>query len=229
MTEEYLTYGHRLEQHIADTTTMTAPAARRRRARPLRGRAGHAARHRPRHLSVRDLLEPGRRRRLRRRRRRPEGHRRGLGRHQGLRDARRRRPVPDRARRRARREHPPDAAASSARRPAARAAPAGSTSSRCSYAARVNGLTAPGGHQARRADRPAAAVRRARATAARTRRCFETYPYHQSVLHHVARRVRGAARLDRGHHRGAQRGRPARRRPASTSTTSRTSSACRSR
>ena len=35
--------------------------ARRRRRRPLRGRPGHDARHRPRHVSVRDLVQPGRR------------------------------------------------------------------------------------------------------------------------------------------------------------------------
>ena len=38
--------------------------AGRRRRRPLRGRPGHDARHRPRHLSVRHLLQPGRRQRL---------------------------------------------------------------------------------------------------------------------------------------------------------------------
>ena len=104
MTEDYLTYGHRIEQYIADTARLTWDALDARRQRHLRGRAGHAARHRPRHVSVRDLLEPGRRRSactgtgVG-----PEGHRRGLGRRQGLRHARRRRPVPDRARRRARR------------------------------------------------------------------------------------------------------------------------------
>ena len=80
--------------------------ARRGQHRALRGRPGHAAGHRPRHLSVRHLLQPGRGRRLRRHRRRPARHRRGLGRHQGLRDARRLRPVPDRAARRARRVDP---------------------------------------------------------------------------------------------------------------------------
>ena len=44
--------------------------ARRGRARALRGRAGRAAGHRPRHVSVRHLVEPGRGRRLHRRRRR---------------------------------------------------------------------------------------------------------------------------------------------------------------
>ncbi len=91
MTEQYLTFGHRLEQHIADTASLAQRCAGRRRHRHLRGRAGHDARHRPRHLSVRDLVEPGRRRGVRRRRRRPARHRRGLGRRQGVRDARRRR------------------------------------------------------------------------------------------------------------------------------------------
>ena len=81
--------------------------ARRRQARPLRGRPGRAAGHRPRHLSVRHLLEPDRGRGLRRRGRRAAGHPRGLGHREGLRHARRRRPVPDRAARRGRRGDPP--------------------------------------------------------------------------------------------------------------------------
>jgi adenylosuccinate synthase len=70
MTEDYLTYGHRIEQYIADTARLDVGRARRRRQRPLRGRPGHAARHRPRHLSVRDLLEPRSRLGLHRHRRR---------------------------------------------------------------------------------------------------------------------------------------------------------------
>ena len=70
MTEEYLTYGHRLEQYIADTSRSVLGLARRRRAGPLRGRPGRAAGHRPRHLSVRHVVEPGRGRGLRRRGRR---------------------------------------------------------------------------------------------------------------------------------------------------------------
>ena len=61
MTDEYLTYGHRLEPYIADTITARARAARQRAGRRVRGRAGRAARHRPRHVSVRHLVEPGRR------------------------------------------------------------------------------------------------------------------------------------------------------------------------
>ncbi len=39
---------------------------------------------------------------------------------------------------------------------------------------------------------------------------FDEFPYHQSVLHRAQRRVRGAAGLGRGHQRGAQPRRPAR-------------------
>ena len=102
MTEEYLALRppprapHR--RHVA----AVLGGARRRPDGALRGRPGGDARPRPRHLSVRDLVEPGRRRGLRRRRRRPDRHRRGLGRLQGVRDPGRRRPVPDRAHRRGR-------------------------------------------------------------------------------------------------------------------------------
>ena len=105
--------------------------ARRRAQRPLRGGAGRDARHRPRHLSLRDLVEPDRRRRVHRVGGRTEGHRRDLGDLQGVHDPRR---VRDRFRpssttRSARSCGP--RATSSARRPAARAGAAGSTSSRC--------------------------------------------------------------------------------------------------
>ena len=58
-----------------------------RRARPARRCPGHAARPRPRQLSVRDVVEPGRRRRLHGRRHRPAPGRRGHRRHEGLLDA----------------------------------------------------------------------------------------------------------------------------------------------
>ena len=72
MTEEYRTFGHRLEPYIADTPPIAWQALERRRPGRLRGRPGRDARHRPRHLSVRHLVEPGRRLRVRRRRRRAE-------------------------------------------------------------------------------------------------------------------------------------------------------------
>ena len=68
MTEEYLRYGHRLEPHIADTARLCWDALDSGKQRALRGRPGDDARPRPRHLSVRHLLEPRRRCRLRRRR-----------------------------------------------------------------------------------------------------------------------------------------------------------------
>ena len=105
--------------------------ARRRRRRDLRGRAGHDARHRPRHLSVRHLLQPGGRRGLHGHRRRAEGHRRGLGDRQGLRHARRRGPLPDRAPTTSSATRCARPAASTGRPRAARAASAGSTSSPC--------------------------------------------------------------------------------------------------
>ena len=105
--------------------------ARRRQEGHLRGRAGGDARHRPRHLSVRHLLQPAVGRGLRGHGRRAEEHRRGLGGLQGLHHARRRRALPERAARRDGRARSASAAASSARRPGARGAPAGWTSSRC--------------------------------------------------------------------------------------------------
>ena len=60
------------------------PAAR---PRPARGRPGHAPRPRPRLVPVRDLVEPGRGRRLHGRRDRPAPGRRGPRRHEGVLDA----------------------------------------------------------------------------------------------------------------------------------------------
>ena len=177
MTEEYLTYGHRLEQYIADTARARAGTLLDDGGIVLfEGAQGDAARHRPRHVSVRHVVEPGRRRGLHRRRRRPEGHRRGLGHRQGLRHARRRRPVPDRARRRARRRASASAAASSARRPGAPRRIGWLDLVALRYAARINSLTALGDHQARRAHRLRHASRSARATAAPRRRRSTTSP-----------------------------------------------------
>ena len=83
-----------------------ARAARRRSHGGVRGRAGRAARHRPRDLSVRHLVQSGGGSGVRRRRRRAQGHRRGLGSDEGVRDSSRGGTVPDRARRRHRRRHP---------------------------------------------------------------------------------------------------------------------------
>ena len=105
MTEEHVSFGHRLEPHIADTVAPLLGRARQRRDGPLRGRPGDPARPRPRDLSLRHLLEPDRRRGDRRGRGRADRHRRGLGSRQGLHDAGRSGALPDRARRRGRRAH----------------------------------------------------------------------------------------------------------------------------
>ena len=107
------------------------PGAARRQERPARGRAGHAARPRPRHVSVRHLVEPDRRRRGHGDRDRADADRRGGRRLEGVRDARRRRAVPERDGRAAEPGRCASSARSSARSPAASGGPAGSTSSRC--------------------------------------------------------------------------------------------------
>ena len=132
MTEEYLTYGHRLEQLHRRHRRLVLERLDDGRDGRLRGRPGRAARHRPRHLSVRHLVQPGRRRRRASAR---ASARKDIDEVWGVTkaysDARRRRPVPDRARRRRSPTSCASAAASSARPPAARAASAGSTWSRC--------------------------------------------------------------------------------------------------
>ena len=131
MTEQYLLYGHRLEQHIADTASLLHRMLDDEQLVIFEG--AQAALLDIDHGTYPFVTSsnPVAGARLRRRRRRPARHHRGLGRGQGLRDARRRGPVPDRARRRARRGASASAAASSAPRPVARAAAAGRTSSRC--------------------------------------------------------------------------------------------------
>ena len=93
-----LAFAERLAPYVADTSLLVDRALRGERARALRGRAGHAPRPRPRHLSVRDLVQPDRRRRRGELRHRPEPHRRGARRREGVRDACGRGPVPERDR-----------------------------------------------------------------------------------------------------------------------------------
>ena len=106
------------------------PRARRRQGRALRGRAGDAARPRPRHVSVRHVVEPDRVGRGDRDRHRPDAHRPRARRLEGVRDARRRRAVPVGDRRARPGAGCASSAASTARSPAASAAAAGSTWSR---------------------------------------------------------------------------------------------------
>ena len=130
MSDEYLTFGHRLEQFIADTATLAHRALDDHRVVLFEGAQGALLDIDHGTYPFVTSSNPVAGRGVRRRRRRPARHRRGLGRREGLRDARRRRarsrpscttrPAPRSA----------SAAASSARRPGARGAPAGWTSSR---------------------------------------------------------------------------------------------------
>ena len=131
MTEDYLTYGHRIEQYIADTARLTWDVLDTGGNVIFEGAQGTLLDIDHGTYPFVTSSNPVSGSRVHRRGRRPEGHRRGLGHRQGLRDARRLRPVPDRARRRARRRRCARPAASTGRPPAAPAASAGSTSSRC--------------------------------------------------------------------------------------------------
>ena len=73
ITEEYLTYGHQARAVHRRHEPAGARPARRAASRAVRGRTGRAARHRPRDVSVRDVVEPGRGRGLHRSRGRTDG------------------------------------------------------------------------------------------------------------------------------------------------------------
>ncbi len=228
MTEEYAKYGHRLEPHIADTPPLVWDALDDDGLVIFEGAQGTL-------LDIDHGTYPfvtssntGRRRGLRRRGRRPARHRRGLGDRQGVLDARRRRAVPDRARRRARRadarggrrvrhHHRPAAAlrldrprGAQVRRAHQRAHRArASRSSTCSpastrWAWRVRYLGPEGATLRRVPLPPVDPAPRARAT------YVELPGWHEDIT------------------RLPQPRRPARRPRATTSTTSPTSSACRS-
>ena len=114
-----------------DGVAAARPQAPRGQAHPVRGRAGRAARRRPRHLSLRHLVQHGGGAGRDRHR---HGPRRGrlCARHlQGLHHPRRPGAVPDRAGQRDRRARSARAARSSASTPGASAAAAGSTPCWC--------------------------------------------------------------------------------------------------
>ena len=83
-------------------------------------------------------------------------------------------------------------------------------------------------HQARRAQRLRDAASVCTGYQSPDGASFETFPYHQTRAAPRAAGLRGAARLDRGHHRHAAARRSCPRRRATTCASSRTSSACRS-
>ena len=96
-------YAERLRPFIADTALLIDEALRDGKRGAVRGRPGHDARHRPRHVSLRDLVQPDRRRGLHRAPASgPTRIDRVLGVTQGLRHPGRRGAVPHRARRRGR-------------------------------------------------------------------------------------------------------------------------------
>ncbi len=158
------------------------PRAARRQARPARGRPRDAAGHRPRHVSVRHLVADARRRGDDRDRHRPDADRRRARGREGIRDARRRRAVPDRdrrarpgagagARRRVRDGDRPRAALRLAR---PRRAPLRGAAER-DHVTRAD--------EARRALGVRRAARLHAVRAARRRRTDE-FPAHQSDFHH---------------------------------------------
>ncbi len=92
-----------LQPMVADVAALLQEARRARRVAAVRRRAGRAARHRSRHLSVRDLVELPRRRGGAGQRHRAAAARLRAGHRQGVHHARGHRSVPDRAHRRHRR------------------------------------------------------------------------------------------------------------------------------
>ena len=88
--EEVLRHAERLRPFIADTSLLVNRALDAGKRVLFEGAQGTHARRRPRHLPVRDVLQPDRGRGLHRRGCRPDAHRRGARRRQGLRHARRR-------------------------------------------------------------------------------------------------------------------------------------------
>ncbi len=101
--DETLALAAQLEPMVADVAALLQDARAPRPVAAVRRRAGRAARHRPRHVSVRHVVELPRRRRGAGRRRRSAVPRLRARHRQGVHDARRHRPVPDRAHRRHRR------------------------------------------------------------------------------------------------------------------------------
>ena len=130
--DETLALAPRLLPLVADVPRALYDAQPRRQEPAVRRRAGLAARHRPRHLSLRHLVQLRGGRGGGRRRHRPDAPALRAGHHQGLQHARRQRPVPDRAVRRRRRAAAPARPGVRRHHRAGRGAPAGSTPPRSS-------------------------------------------------------------------------------------------------
>ena len=227
--ERYEGYAQRLRPYVADTSLLVDRALRRRAVRALRGRAGDAARPRPRHVSVRDLVEPGRGVRAR-----PASAsaRTGSTRSSAsskayvtrvgegpfpTRDRGARPGARARARRRVRHGHRPRAPLRLARprRAALRGARERDHVARADEARRALGV------------RRAAGLRRA--TGCATARETRDFPAHQSDFHHAEPVYETLPGLARAARRGRRRRRAAGRGARATSSSSSASSASRSR
>ncbi len=97
---QLLSYAERIRPMMRDVSVLLDAGDGRGPVDPFRRRAGDAARHRSRHLSLRHLLERLRRRRVHRARRSAARDRTRARRGEGVHDARRRRTAADRADRR---------------------------------------------------------------------------------------------------------------------------------
>ena len=228
MTEDYLTYGHRIAQYVADTAQLTWDVLDTGAQRALRGRAGHAAGHRPRHVSVRDLVEPGLRLAPARA---PASGRRTSTRSGASPRRTPRASAPARSR--------PSSTTSSASTLREAGGEYGTTTGRARrvgwvdlvalrYAARINWL-----------DHLAITKLDVLTGLGTLNVCTRYRGAEEATLRPLSlppdrhapgvRRLRAAARLGRGHHASAARSASCRRPRATTSRTSRSSSACRSR
>ena len=227
MTEDYLTYGHRIEQYITDTARLTWKHLDDGGHVVFEGAQGTLLDIDHGTYPFVTSLQPGRRVGRDRHRRRAEGPRRDLGRDQGVRDARRRRPVPDRARRRARRHH-----ARGRRRVRHHDRPRAPRRLDRPRRAALRGAAEhahpPRRHQARRALAASGRCASARATAAPTRRASTSSRTTSPCCTTRAASTRSCPAGTRTS-RSAGRRTTSRRPPATTSPTCRTSWASRSR
>ena len=90
----YEEHAQRLRPYVADTSLLVDQALRAGQVGAVRRRAGNAARPRPRHVSLRHVVQPRRVGRGNRDRHRPEPARRDRRRREGVRDTGRRGPFP---------------------------------------------------------------------------------------------------------------------------------------
>ena len=224
--EEFLAYADRLRPMVADTALVLGEALDARQDRAARGRPGDAARRRPRHLSVRHVVQPDRRRRVHRARasRRPASTGSSPSSRPTRRASARGRSRPSCSTTTARSCAP--TAASSAPRPAVRAAAAGTTPSsrgtpRASTASPTSSSPSSTCSTGWERIPVCVALRRRRQAPRRDADDADRLPPREAGL-------RVLRRLGRGHHRRPRRSRTCRRPRRRTSRRSRTCPARRS-